>query len=165
MRTLQALALTALGYTALIAAGAWAQQDEFLEAHNVERESVGVAGLVWDGEVAAYAQSYAEQQRDNDACADLQHSDGSYGENLYWASAVSIAPADAVNSWISEKQFYDYQANSCAAGENMCNHYTQVVWADSIRLGCASVACNNGGGTFVICNYDPPGNVFNERPY
>ncbi|MCO5601944.1 hypothetical protein L7F22_056070 [Adiantum nelumboides] len=140
-----------------------AQQDEFLSAHNDERATVGVAGLVWDDTVAAYAQSYAEYQRDSAGCA-LQHSGGSYGENLYGTSATSVSPTDAVESWISEKQYYDYASNSCEDGE-VCGHYTQVVWAASLRLGCASVACNDGGGTFVICNYDPPGNYNNERPY
>ncbi|MCO5560001.1 hypothetical protein L7F22_013606 [Adiantum nelumboides] len=147
----------------LAAAGANAQQDEFLSAHNGARESVGVPPLVWDDTVAQYAQSYGEHQRDNANCA-LQHSGGPYGENLFWTSATSVSPADAVGAWINEKQDYDYESNTCAAG-NVCGHYTQVVWAASLRLGCASIACNNGGGTFVICNYDPPGNYADEHPY
>ncbi|CAH1441532.1 unnamed protein product [Lactuca virosa] len=48
--------------------------------------------------------------------------------------------------------------------EKMCGHYTQVVWRNSVRLGCARVQCNNDAW-FVTCNYDPPGNYVGEKPY
>lgn len=140
-----------------------AQSTEFLSAHNNERASVGVKALVWDTTLASYAQTYAQQQRDLHSCA-LTHSGGPYGENLFWTSASTVAPSDAVGAWISEKQYYDYASNTCASGQ-VCGHYTQVVWANSLRLGCASVACNNNGGTFVICSYDPPGNFVGQWPY
>lgn len=46
----------------------------------------------------------------------------------------------------------------------MCGHYTQIVWRDSVRLGCASVNCLNGG-MYAICSYDPPGNYIGESPF
>ncbi|KAJ0009824.1 hypothetical protein Pint_34067 [Pistacia integerrima] len=55
-------------------------------------------------------------------------------------------------------------------GENLagrgkvCGHYTQVVWRNSVRIGCAKVRCNNGG-TFIGCNYAPPGNYVGQKPY
>lgn len=52
--------------------------------------------------------------------------------------------------------------SSCLGDE--CLHYTQVVWRDSVYLGCAKVNCYNGG-SFVICSYDPPGNYEGDRPY
>ncbi|KAF4378489.1 hypothetical protein G4B88_027549 [Cannabis sativa] len=60
---------------------------------------------------------------------------------------------------------YDYNSNTCLS-ENpwACLHYTQVVWRDSTRLGCAKVHCNVEG-IIVICNYDPPGNYIGQRPY
>ncbi|KAK9988777.1 hypothetical protein SO802_029016 [Lithocarpus litseifolius] len=64
--------------------------------------------------------------------------------------------------WVAEKPKYDYNSNSCVGGE--CHHYTQVVWSNSVRLGCAKVRCNNGA-TIISCNYDPPGNYVNQRPY
>jgi hypothetical protein len=41
----------------------------------------------------------------------------------------------------------------------------QVVWARSTKLGCASVACNDRQGMFIVCEYDPPGNVPGMLPY
>ncbi|KAL5706037.1 hypothetical protein ACHQM5_024252 [Ranunculus cassubicifolius] len=130
----------------------------FLDAHNAARAQVGVGGMTWDSNVAGYAQNYANQM--SDTCK-MVHSGGRYGENLAWGSP-DLSATDAVNMWVGERQFYNYNSNSCSGGE--CLHYTQVVWRNSVRLGCARVGCNSGG-TFVICSYDPPGNYIGERPY
>ncbi|KAK4254085.1 hypothetical protein QN277_009514 [Acacia crassicarpa] len=79
-----------------------------------------------------------------------------------WSSG-NMSGAAAVKLWVNEKAYYDYSSNSCAAGKQ-CGHYTQVVWKNTIRVGCAKVRCNNGG-TFISCNYDPPGNYVGRRPY
>ncbi|KAJ3700413.1 hypothetical protein LUZ61_004118 [Rhynchospora tenuis] len=96
-------------------------------------------------------------------CA-LIHSGGPYGENLAWSSGKDYSTTDAVKSWVNEKDNYDYSTNTCVEGQQ-CGHYTQVVWRKSVKLGCAKVACDNDAGTFIICNYDPPGNYAGERPY
>ncbi|KAK9183827.1 hypothetical protein WN943_024172 [Citrus x changshan-huyou] len=107
----------------------------------------------WDNKVAAYAQNYANQRK---ADCRLVHSGGPYGENLAWSSGDLTGTA-AVKLWVDERPKYNYNSNTCVGGE--CRHYTQVVWHNSVRLGCARVKCNNNRGTFVICSYDPPGNV------
>ncbi|CAK9144997.1 unnamed protein product [Ilex paraguariensis] len=132
--------------------------EDYLNAHNAARSQVGVGPLTWDNNVASYAENYANQ-RINDC--NLIHSQGQYGENLATGTGT-LSGTDAVNLWVSESVNYDYNSNSCT-GEQ-CGHYTQVVWRDSTRLGCARVQCNNGGW-FVTCNYDPPGNVIGQRPY
>ncbi|CAN6450665.1 unnamed protein product [Victoria cruziana] len=133
---------------------------DYVNAHNTARAEVGVGPISWDDTVAAYAQNYANQRIDD--CS-LVHSDGPYGENLFWGSGGDFTAVDAVNSWVSEKSDYDYASNTCAAGK-VCGHYTQVVWRNSVQLGCAKVTCNNGA-IFITCNYDPPGNVVGESPY
>ncbi|GJM85007.1 hypothetical protein PR202_ga00734 [Eleusine coracana subsp. coracana] len=139
-----------------------AASQAFLDLHNAARADVGVAPLVWDDTVASYAGRYAAaRQRD---CR-LQRSNGSYGENIFWGSGGNNWTAnDAVATWVEEKQYYNCSSNSCASGR-VCSHYTQAVWADTVRLGCAAVACDGGPGTFIICNYDPKGNVAGRRPY
>lgn len=132
---------------------------DFLIPHNAARQEVGVGPMTWDYGVASYAEEYAKIRKVD--CA-LEHSHGTdYGENIMMGTGVYSA-GDAVASWVSEKENYDYDSNSCTGGE--CLHYTQVVWKDSIKLGCATVACDNGG-TFITCNYSPPGNYNGERPY
>ncbi|GLJ27029.1 hypothetical protein SUGI_0529860 [Cryptomeria japonica] len=135
-------------------------QTEYLNSHNDARSKVGVSPLVWDDTVAAYAQNYANERIAD--CA-LEHSSGSpYGENIY-VSSGEATPADAVKLWVDEEQYYDYDSNSCAQG-GQCGHYTQVVWSNTQKVGCAGVMCDNGG-TFIICSYDPPGNFNGQRPY
>ncbi|CAK8530391.1 unnamed protein product [Lathyrus sativus] len=133
---------------------------DYVNAHNAARSVVGVSHIVWDDTVAAFAQSYANQRKD----CQLIHSgdDGGYGENLSMSTG-GMSGTDAVKYWVDEKSYYDYNSNSCAAGK-MCGHYTQVVWKNTVRIGCAKVKCENGG-TFITCNYDPPGNYIGERPY
>ncbi|KAG6652680.1 basic form of pathogenesis-related protein 1-like [Carya illinoinensis] len=130
---------------------------DFVDAHNAARDEVGVGPISWDDTLAAYAQNYALERRD----CNLEHSNGPYSENIAagWSGFTAI---EAVKMWVDEKQFYDYDTNSCVGDE--CRHYTQIVWRDTTHLGCARVRCNSGG-IFVTCNYDPPGNNDGERPY
>jgi hypothetical protein len=74
-------------------------------------------------------------------------------------------PAEAMSAWIAEQQYYNYQTNSCATGED-CGHYTQIVWADTHSVGCVAHACtSNRSATLFVCSYDPPGNIVGQRPY
>jgi len=143
------------------AAGEAGKMVGFTAAHNAVRTPLGIADLSWDTTVAVVAQAYAEQLA-SENCA-FYHSMGSYGENLYWAKGFEPTPADVTNSWASEVQFYDYATNSCTPGE-MCGHYTQIVWADTERVGCGMAYCSDGSEVWV-CNYDPPGNWIGEWPY
>ncbi|KAK3193189.1 hypothetical protein Dsin_024499 [Dipteronia sinensis] len=132
---------------------------DFVNAHNAARSEVGVGTVTWDDQVAAYAQNYANQRIGD---CNLVHSGGRYGENIAWGSA-DLSGIQAVQMWVNEKSDYDYNSNTCAPGK-VCGHYTQVVWRDSVRIGCAKVRCNTGG-TFIGCNYDPPGNFNGQKPY
>ncbi|XP_029118128.2 pathogenesis-related protein PRB1-3-like [Elaeis guineensis] len=134
--------------------------EDFASPHNYARAAVGVGPVSWNDSVAAYAQDYANQRSGD---CQLVHSDGSYGENLFGGSGADYMAADAVNSWVSEKQYHDYNSNTCADGQ-VCGHYTQVVWRDSTNIGCARVVCDNGG-IFITCNYYPPGNFVGQRQY
>ncbi|XP_061349915.1 pathogenesis-related protein PR-1-like [Gastrolobium bilobum] len=134
---------------------------QFLIPHNAARSKVRVPPLVWSAKLTRYAQWYANQ-RSND-CA-LEHSNGRYGENLFWGGGAGWTPAQAVKLWAEEEQYYDYNLNSCDEGQ-MCGHYTQIVWNNTRKVGCASVACSGDQGTFITCNYHPPGNYIGERPY
>lgn len=146
------------------------EPDEFsgmTAAHNAVRAATGAGmpDLVWDDDVAAYAQAWSDEVAQNRGCT-LQHRprDGGewsqiYGENAYKGWAPPTAQ-QVVDMWASELADYDYETNTCSA---VCGHYTQIVWATSRRLGCGMTTCDSG--TLVYCNYDPPGNWIGQSPY
>ncbi|KEH37178.1 hypothetical protein MtrunA17_Chr2g0295371 [Medicago truncatula] len=133
---------------------------DYLKIHNKARSDVGVGPISWDAKVASYAETYVNKLKAN---CKMVHSKGPYGENLAWSSGDMTGTA-AVTMWIGEKKYYNYNSNSCAVGYQ-CGHYTQVVWRDSVRVGCAKVKCNDGRSTIISCNYDPPGNYIGQRPF
>ncbi|KAI7757719.1 hypothetical protein M8C21_033799 [Ambrosia artemisiifolia] len=135
-------------------------KQDYLDAHNSARAEVGVENLVWNATLVAYAEGYASQRVGD---CNLVHSGGPYGENLAEGSG-EFTGTDAVNLWVDEKASYDHTTNTCASG-SVCGHYTQVVWRNTVQVGCARVQCVNNGWWFVICSYYPPGNYNNESPY
>lgn len=133
---------------------------DYVNAHTTPRAQVGVGSVTWDTTLATYAQNYANQMKITCSTAP---SNGPYGENIAKGGSATFTGAVAVSMWAAEAQYYDYNTNTCTGG-GVCHHYTQVVWASSVRIGCARVLCNNGW-YYVICSYDPPGNVPGVRPY
>ncbi|KAK3434101.1 hypothetical protein EUGRSUZ_D01562 [Eucalyptus grandis] len=108
---------------------------DYLDSHNAARKQVGMANMSWDNTLAVYTQSYANQQVGN--CS-LVHFNGPYNENF----------AKGTNTFIG--------TYTVSIGCN-CLHYTQMVWRNLVRVGCARVRCNNGWW-YIVCNYNPPGN-------
>lgn len=133
---------------------------QFLSAHNKVRKMYDEPPLKWNKKLTRYARRWAAKRAFD--CR-MVHSYGPYGENLFWAKHDHWTPSEAVKSWVEEKKYYDPRKKSCAQG-HMCGHYTQVVWKETKRLGCARTKCKNGG-LYVMCVYDPPGNYVNESPF
>ncbi|CAL1358534.1 unnamed protein product [Linum trigynum] len=134
---------------------------QFVGPQNAARAALKMPPLRWDARLAAYASRYAARRKWD--CA-LVHSNGPYGENIFWGSGSGWTPAQAAGAWVGERRWYSYWSNSCA-GDQDCGHYTQIVWRGTRRVGCARVVCSGRRGVFMTCNYDPPGNYVGERPY
>lgn len=132
--------------------------DEMLEAHNAVRASVKVPALQWSDQLAGVAQKWADTLLKQHRFA--HSTDSRYGENLFDITGAAAKPSVVVKHWASESQNYNYQLNTCSG---VCGHYTQIVWRNTSRVGCA-VARGDGREVWV-CNYDPPGNWIGERPY
>lgn len=141
-----------------------AEMNGITAAHNAWRTPLGIPDLVWSGELAGVATAWSEGLAAEN-CS-FYHSSSGYGENLFagWP-AGSYSVEQVVDAWGDEVQWYDYDTNTCdAPPDGTCGHYTQVVWADSLRVGCGRALCDDDW-EIVTCNYDPPGNWVGEWPY
>ena len=129
--------------------------------HNKWRKALGLPPLVWSNKLAAEAQKWANKLK-RKGCK-MQHSSSSYGENLYWSMGMLPTPEDVVDSWASERKFFNFKKKQCKGNWAKCGHYTQVIWRNTKKVGCAMVKC--GDEQVWVCNYDPPGNYSGEKPY
>ncbi|UXX78869.1 pathogenesis-related family 1 protein [Reichenbachiella carrageenanivorans] len=131
-----------------------------IDRHNFWRADVGVAPINYSEELAEVANKWAIQLK-SQGCA-FKHSQNAYGENLFKGTVGYFTAGDAVDSWGSEKQDYDYKKNKCTTGK-MCGHYTQIVWENTTEVGCAKSICD--GSVIWVCNYNPAGNYVGQQPY
>ncbi|HEY5961056.1 MAG TPA: CAP domain-containing protein [Polyangiaceae bacterium] len=157
------------------AAGASKLADEFVLAHNRVRAGVTapagypgtfspLPGMLWVDALATSARQWAEHIKSASNCKDLVHEnrdpgDTSIGENIA-GGTVGFLPAAAVNVWANEH----YEFTPAYKFDAQYGHYTQIVWRNSIYLGCGVAQCSNGLVVYV-CRYSPAGNVEGEQPY
>lgn len=133
---------------------------QYLIPHNTQRSKLGLPPLKWSQKLEKYASWWAHQRQGD--CS-LIHSNSKFGENLFWGSGQDWKPSDAVAAWAQERSYYNYKTNSCAHNKD-CLHYTQMVWRQSLKVGCSKVKCKCGD-TILACVYDPPGNFIGQKPY
>jgi pathogenesis-related protein 1 len=150
--------------------------ESVIAVHNKWRAEVGVSEkLRYSPELAVSAQAWADNLKRTNHCQ-MRHSkpDGRYGENLFWASALTwsdgrrelqkVSARKVVDSWGSEREDYDYAKNDCTPGK-MCGHYTQMVWRTTTVVGCAMAVCEDTQEQVWVCQYQPAGNWVGRKPY
>ncbi len=125
--------------------------------------------VFWDPELANASSGYSQQ------CT-WQHSSDriNTGENLYASTDPSADVRDAVDAWANEHVDYDFNTNTCSPGRQ-CGHYTQLVWQESLLIGCGQTSCSplyypNGDvvadqANYVVCRYATAGNILGTAPY
>jgi uncharacterized protein YkwD len=141
--------------------------EEFVIAHNAFRKHFKLPSVVWDQDMADYAQEWANYLQQERNCKMMHRSkagrkERKYGENLSWASGKHMEPIYIVKQWVKEAKDYNYDTNSCTPGMK-CGHFTQVIWKTTERIGCGVAYCDNS--EVWVCNYDPPGNIVGKKPY
>jgi hypothetical protein len=99
---------------------------------------------------------------------------GGYGQNLAtWGSSGDISDrqiksgADGVteqwyNGEVNAWQFFGLDNPPASSDLHEWGHFTQVVWKDTQKVGCATVQCPAGTtlslpSWYTVCNYSPPG--------
>ncbi|KAJ3101966.1 hypothetical protein HDU97_000942 [Phlyctochytrium planicorne] len=132
-----------------LARRASADENGILQAHNQVRQQYKKSAMSWDASFASQARSYAQRLANNN-CR-MQHSTKAerpgQGENLYMSSGGGAGKPmrDAVpafcsnvekDQWFKRRQY---------------NHFSQVVWGESKKLGCGK-AVGRGGCVIVVCS-------------
>lgn len=133
--------------------------------HNYWRTKVGVPPLRWSNRLSQLSKRWANHLR-KENCR-IYHSSGRgifgnlYGENIYWSVRVKNTPESVVDDWAEEIQFFNPKTGGCKGGE--CGHYTQIIWKNTTKVGCAMVRC--GEKEIWVCSYSPAGNWVGQKPY
>jgi len=139
---------------------------------NVARSSYGLSSFTIDPILVEIAQSITEQCKwaDNSwkssAEATYASRTGVTSAKIGSNSAASSVGFTSISGWKKQKDNWNCQANTCSSGS--CGAWTQMVWKDSVRIGCALSTCTTGsplGGSFttweyLLCLYNPAGNMF-----
>lgn len=160
--------LACLAATAAFAASVGAAQPRqgsaetvWLNAHNAERAQFGAAPLEWDpglaDEARGWARKLAREGRIRHAPHDARKG---RGENLWLGTRGYFRPHDMIASFASEKKHFRpgvFPQVSTTGNWADVGHYTQIVWRDTRKVGCAL----EQGRRFdvLVCRYWPAGNV------
>ena len=92
--------------------------------------------------------------------------DDPQGENLWAGTRGAYAPEEMVEGWIEEKKYFRpgrFPDNSLTGDFADVGHYTQLMWRDSDRVGCA--LARGAAEEVLVCRYRTAGNVVGERPF
>jgi uncharacterized protein YkwD len=137
-----------------------------VDRHNYLRQRVvpsaaDMKKMKYDLTLERFAQNYL----DSLSTCPLQHNpnNNNYGENVYRQTtsenfASNVNYEHIVQLWYDEVSYYNYWFNRCRPPEGIsCGHFTQVVWANTERVGCGVKICEDRDvtRTLVVCNYDP----------
>lgn len=139
-----------------------------LAAHNRERSAAGIPALAWDPLLAAEAASWG---RELAASGEFEHApdrggEDPQGENLWAGTRGAYAPEEMVDGWIEEKKYFRpgrFPDNSLTGDFADVGHYTQLMWRESDRVGCA--LAEGAAEEVLVCRYRTAGNVVGERPF
>ncbi|RZF48376.1 hypothetical protein LSTR_LSTR007543 [Laodelphax striatellus] len=79
---------------------------------------------------------------------------------------------EAITSWYEEHVFYKYKTlekGDSRDRKTQTGHYTQVVWANTNKVGCGFASFyqteKQRDELLYVCNYAPTGNYEGEYPY
>lgn len=137
------------------------EKEEILRLHNearatVQPEATDLTTLVWNQELAAVAQKWAQQ------CVmghDKERSVPDVGMNVGQNVAGGYRTWDAaIGGWREEVKLYvfgrDPDSYLGKGGWVKIGHYTQMVQNSTYLVGCGYAACQNSKyGRYFVCNY------------
>ncbi|XP_002436153.3 venom allergen 3 [Ixodes scapularis] len=166
-----------------------AQQLHILDLHNQLRAWVAggfqrglpaasnMRALTWDDELAVIAQRWADQ------CTDGHDKERSVrrfhvGQNvaLTWTYEYEDNLLDEpdwdsqIYAWYDECTQFNFKASAISPFQfsKKLGHFTQLVWADTYKVGCGYAYYRQSGRGLTkiyVCNYGPGGNIIGGDMY
>ena len=126
---------------------------QFLKAHNYWRAKAAkgmlkdhhmasqMPQIYWDEELAESSKNYSRLCHwGHSEQADLQTLPYEIGENIYITSYKQQNFYKIIEEMASE--YHDYHHGNATCKGQVCSHYTQIVWENTVRVGCAKTYCN-----------------------
>ena len=137
-------------------------QAVMLRVHNLARQDVRAAPLVWNEALAAEALGWARQLAREGR---MRHSGrAGHGENLWVGTRDAYSHSEMAQLWVDEKRhFVNRPTPDFSTTGNFADvgHYTQIIWPDTTQLGCA--IASDREFDYLVCRYTAPGNVMGQR--
>ena len=138
-----------------------------LREHNAARTQVGVGPLALDSALERDALAYAQEMA---RTGNFAHSSGDsrpgQGENLWVGTSGAYGFEEMIGYWVDEKRYYrhgTFPDVSSTGKWSDVGHYTQIVWRDTTRVGCA--IATGRGRDWLVCRYAPQGNIVGRKAY
>jgi hypothetical protein len=136
-----------------------------LLAQNAARRSLGLSPMRWDPQLAAAASAYAGELAATDRFEHSSDESGSgQGENLWMGTRGAYTAEEMVGDWVAEKKVFRAGVfpNVSTTGDwEDVGHYTQIIWADTDRVGCGIQS--SAEDDYLVCRYAQAGNVMGEN--
>ena len=122
-----------------------------LKVHNQERELLGLSKLKWCTDLQKDAENYAKYLARTDK---FEHSQqNNQGENLYYeynSESITKKPFErASTAWLDEKNGFIYSAIKLDDNFYKTGHYTQIIWAETNKVGIGAYV-NSKGNVYVV---------------
>lgn len=138
-----------------------------LAAHNAERAALGIPPLRWNPELVESAHAWGRYLATTGRFehAPERHMDPE-GENLWAGTRGYYSPEAMVDGWVREKRYFKpgaFPNNSTTGRVGDVGHYTQLMWRDTVEVGCA--LSRGRDEDVLVCRYKNAGNYRGERPF
>ncbi|KAI9785503.1 MAG: hypothetical protein M1839_009244 [Geoglossum umbratile] len=138
-----------------------------VNSHNVHRANHSAGAVSWDTELASIAAQIAASCKFEH---DTSTGGGGFGQNIAAGTPPENVAKVVSDQWYNSEValFTQYGIASPDMGDfHAWGHFSQVVWKDTDRIGCATQQCSGGvSGVpsnvppyFTVCNYRNTGNV------
>jgi uncharacterized protein YkwD len=138
---------------------------DWLDAHNLARDDVGLPPLAWSDRLARDAAGWARHLARNNlydhASPDVRKGQG---ENLWRGPKGYWNAWEKVGFFIAEKRHFrpgNFPDVSRTGRWNDVAHYTQIIWPQTREVGCA--VAHTASDEVLVCRYWPAGNVWGHR--